>query len=55
MEYILRCILVSLQVDDHVLQQAVAGVFLRDAGRFIQIALVCPRAEELCVVLVNRR
>ena len=46
MEYTLRCISVQLQVDHHVLEQAVAGFFARAAGRSFEMGLARPRAEE---------
>ena len=46
MDYTLRCILVQLQVDNHVLEQAVAEVFARAAGRSFQLGLARTRAEE---------
>ena len=36
----------QLQMDNHVLEQAVAGFFARAAGRSFDMGLARPRAEE---------
>ena len=46
MEYTLRCIPVQLQVDKHVLEQAVDGFFAHAAGRCFEMRLAQPRAQE---------
>ena len=46
MEYTLRCISVQLQMDNHVLEQAVAGFFACAAGRSFDMGLARPRVEE---------
>ena len=45
-EYTLRCISVQLQVDNHVLEQAVAGFVVRAVGRSCGMGLAQPRAAE---------